>query len=196
MDWYEDDVTEVISRRNEVSYKPHTVFYGSSTIRLWNKLYKDFEDYKPVNLGFGGSTLAACIWFFDRIVAPLNTPEKIIFYAGDNDLGDGRHPEEVCIFYRYFVIKLRERYGNIPFYFISIKPSIERIEILDKIIETNQLIKAEIDKSTGSEFYVNVFDKMIKKNGKPNNNLFTKDGLHLNNKGYQIWKETILDVCF
>ncbi|MEO6149861.1 MAG: hypothetical protein ABIP28_06855 [Mucilaginibacter sp.] len=27
-------------------------------------------------------------------------PERLIFYAGDNDLGDGRHPEEVFIFSR------------------------------------------------------------------------------------------------
>jgi len=62
-------------------------------------LYKDFEEYMPINLGFGGSTLAACAWFFDPIVAPVIHPQTLILYAGDNDLGDGRHPEEVLFFF-------------------------------------------------------------------------------------------------
>ncbi len=53
----------------------------------------------PINLGFGGSTLAACAWFFDPIVAPVSHPQTLILYAGDNDLGDGRHPEEVLFFF-------------------------------------------------------------------------------------------------
>ncbi|MBD0294332.1 MAG: GDSL family lipase, partial [Flavisolibacter sp.] len=137
MNWYEEDVMEAISERENLSYDPETVFYGSSTIRLWDALYEDFKEYKPVNLAFGGSTLAACIWFFDRIVAPVANPQKIIVYAGDNDLGHGRHPEEACIFYQQFITRLRE-YFSIPCYFISIKPSITRNDIIDKIIYTNK----------------------------------------------------------
>jgi lysophospholipase L1-like esterase len=196
MDWYEDDVKEVIDHRNQINYAPLSIFYGSSTIRLWQTLYEDFKDYKPINLGFGGSTLAACIWFFDRIVSPLNNPERIILYAGDNDLGDGRHPEEVCLFYRLFLIKLRERYNDIPCYFISIKPSITRIDILDKIEQTNKLIEKEVVTNSGNNFFINVFDKMLSKRGKPSKALFDVDGLHLEEKGYQIWKEVILKECF
>lgn len=98
MDWYTDDVAEVTARRDQLTYSPSTIFYGSSTIRLWNSLYEDFKPYKPVNLGFGGSTLAACVWFFDAIVGPFKNAERMILYAGDNDLGDGRHPEEVLLF--------------------------------------------------------------------------------------------------
>src|SRR3954454_22317856 len=123
MEWYEHDVKEAIAERSKCTYEPKTIFYGSSSIRLWTSLYDDFSDYKPVNLGFGGSTLAACVWFFDRIVSPVSDPEIFILYAGDNDLGDGRHPEEVLIFFKEFLIKLRQRYPNIPLFYVSIKPS-------------------------------------------------------------------------
>jgi hypothetical protein len=196
MTWYNEDVKEVLAQRSLVSYKPKTIFYGSSTIRLWDTLYQDFKDYKPINLGFGGSTIAACCWFFDEIVLPVKSATKIIFYAGDNDLGDGRHPEEVCIFYRELIFKLRQNFKKIPFYYISIKPSISRIEIMEKIIYTNKLIKNEINNSKGNEFFINVFDKMITKKGTPIKNYFDADGLHLSKKGYMVWKQTVLDECF
>jgi lysophospholipase L1-like esterase len=195
MKWYENDVKEAIAKREQCKYKPKSIFYGSSTITQWDTLYVDFEEFAPVNLGFGGSTLAACVWFFDEIVAPLDQPEKFILYAGDNDLGDGRHPEEVCIFYREFVIKLRQSYQEVPLYFVSIKPSISRVNLTEEIIRTNNLIKAEIDKGD-NQHYVNIFEKMIDSKGHPIKKYFKHDGLHLNEKGYEVWKEAILENVF
>ncbi|RYF53925.1 MAG: GDSL family lipase, partial [Cytophagaceae bacterium] len=97
MVWYEADVREV---ENRVAVTPQAtnrvVFYGSSSIRLWTTLAQDFPNNKTLNLGFGGSTLAACTWFFERLIVPA-APQSLVFYAGDNDLGDGRHPQEVYL---------------------------------------------------------------------------------------------------
>ena len=90
MYWYENEVKGLEKERLQLTYEPSTLFYGSSTIRLWDSLFDDFKVFKPVNLGFGGSTLAACSWFFNRVVAPYDA-RSIVLYAGDNDLGDGRH---------------------------------------------------------------------------------------------------------
>src|SRR5208337_3077981 len=38
---------------------PPVAFYGSSSIRLWETLQEDFPGIGVVNLGFGGSSLAA-----------------------------------------------------------------------------------------------------------------------------------------
>ena len=195
MHWYQADVKGVISERQGCPYEPKTIFYGSSSIRLWDKLYEDFEGFKPVNLGFGGSTLAACVWYFDQIVSPVRHPDTFILYAGDNDLGDGRHPQEVLIFFREFMFKLRNRYPGIPFYYISIKPSISRMEILQEIGRTNQLIEEEINTKGSNDYFVNVFDKMLGQDGKPIAAYFEDDGLHLSRDGYIIWRETILNEC-
>jgi len=156
-------------------------------------LYEDFEEFKPVNLGFGGSTLAACVWFFDKIVTPVRHPNTFILYAGDNDLGDGRHPEEVLIFFREFLIKFRQSYPAVPLYYVSIKPSISRMEIIDKIIYTNKLIEEEINSKEDEVYFVNVFNKMIDEEGNPISRLFEEDGLHLNRDGYLMWREIILN---
>ena len=195
MQWYEEDVRAAIAERQSCRYDPKTIFYGSSSIRLWNKLYEDFDGFKPINLGFGGSTLAACVWFFDRIVSPVKNPDRFILYAGDNDLGDGRHPEEVLIFFREFMVKLRERYPGIIFYYISIKPSISRLQIIQQIVHTNKLIEEELNARSGNEYFVDIYSKMIGKDGKPIATYFENDGLHLNRDGYILWRETILNEC-
>jgi len=194
MDWYEEDVRAAIAERQTCPYEPKTIFYGSSSIKQWDKLYDDFDGFHPLNLGFGGSTLAACVWFFDRIVSPIRHPRTLILYAGDNDLGDGRHPEEVFIFFKEFMIKLRERFPLIPFYYISIKPSISRMEILDKIVYTNRLIEDDLNTRNNS-YYINIFKKMIGKDGRPIAAYFKEDGLHLNRDGYIVWREIVLNEC-
>jgi lysophospholipase L1-like esterase len=195
MDWYEDEVKAAIAHRDSCLYEPKTIFYGSSSIRMWTSLYDDFKEYKPVNLGFGGSTLAACVWFFDRIVAPIKSAERLILYAGDNDLGDGRHPQEVLFFFREFNLKLREYYPQIPFFYISIKPSLSRNGLLEEIIQTNSLIDSEIKSSKRNDYYVDIYSKMVDESGQPIGSYFEQDGLHLNKEGYAIWKNVILKEC-
>lgn len=196
MDWYTNDVKDAISKREKCVYKPKTIFYGSSSIRLWNSLYQDFELYKPVNLGFGGSTLEACTVFFEAIVAPVQSADTFFLYAGDNDLGDGKRPEDVLFFFTQFMNKLRKFFPTIKFYYISIKPSLSRNNIIDKIVLSNNLIKNEIGLKNSNNQFVNVYSEMLNANAQPNPSLFEEDGLHLNEKGYAIWKETILRECF
>jgi hypothetical protein len=145
MHWYEDEVKALEKKIRELPAQPETLFYGSSSIRLWDSLYNDFAAYKPLNLGFGGSTLAACVWFFDRLMTSFS-PKRLIVYAGDNDLSDGRNPEEVFIFFEQLVVKARQRFGDLPCYFVSIKPSPSRWHLADQFRYANNLIENEIIK--------------------------------------------------
>lgn len=192
MIWYEEEVKRVEAEKAKLGYEPKTVFYGSSSIRLWTRLYEDFKPFEPVNLGFGGSTLAACVWFFERILCPYQ-PERIVFYAGDNDLGDGRHPEEVAIFFAQLTAQLHQWFPDVHFYFISIKPSLARWDLINNIRYANQLVKAAIDKAGPSFHYINIGDSMLNDAGKPQADLFEQDGLHLSDKGYGIWNKIVQD---
>ena len=189
MNWYEDEVVKLEQRSAAIQNKNGLLFYGSSSIRQWESLDADFPGEHPINLGFGGSTLAACVWFFERLVLPY-TPKGLVVYAGDNDLGDGRHPEEVCIFYQQLSTKTRQYFGDIPLIFISVKPSIRRYEIMDKIRYTNTLISKVISKEQ-QRFFVDIFDPMLDKDGHPVWDYFEGDGLHLSEKGYTLWKNIL-----
>jgi len=191
MYWYEDEVKALEKESLQTGYEPETVFYGSSSIRLWNTLYQDMAHLKPVNLGFGGSTLAACVWFFDRLMMPF-TPKRLVVYAGDNDLGDGRSAEEVFLFFQELVVKVRNRFGsNIPCYYVSLKPSPSRWQIADKFRSANHLIENEIMQHEGNWRFINIFNAMLDNNGLPDQRYFGNDGLHLTAEGYAVWTQII-----
>ncbi len=194
MFWYEDDIRRVEEIKAAAHEEPKIIFYGSSSIRLWKNLQQDFAGFKPLNLGFGGSTMASCIWFFNRVMKGMN-PTSVFIYAGDNDLGDGRHPEEVFIFFKQMVNEVRKRFGDIPTFYISIKPSIKRFNIIEQIKFTNKIIEEEIRNSNDPNlYYVNIFDRMLDQNRYPRRDLFEAEGLHINEKGYQMWKEIIMQT--
>jgi lysophospholipase L1-like esterase len=190
MFWYEDEIKSLERKRDAVSNQSGLVFYGSSSFRLWENLEKEFESFSAVNMGFGGSTLAACSWFFERIMTGMK-PTGFIIYAGDNDLGDGRHPEEVFIFYQRLILQIRNLFGNIPIAFVSVKPSLSRWNIIKSIRYTNRIIKADITKRNDEIFFIDVFNEMVDDRGFPLRDIFEPEGLHLNENGYNIWKEVI-----
>jgi lysophospholipase L1-like esterase len=190
MEWYAEEIKCLEEEIAAITYQPQLIFYGSSSIRLWDNLCDDFKIYYPLNLGFGGSTLEACVYYFKRIFRSLH-PKQLVIYAGDNDLGDGKKPAEVHHYFMQLCQLIEAFFGNLPTFFISVKPSLSRWQINEEIKYTNGLIEQTIRKK---EFmhYVNVYDKMIGPNGFPLKNLYDADGLHLSREGYALWKEILL----
>lgn len=166
-----------------------TVFYGSSSIRLWTTLDADFPEVQPINIGFGGSTLAACAWHFERLVLPAQ-PHALMLYAGDNDLGEGRQPEEVCLFFRALADKIQRHFPHIPVTFLSIKPSPARWGIINEIRAANSLIEKAVADYPQCQF-IDVTKAMLTGDGEPDHSLYEADGLHLNPVGYARWRQQL-----
>ncbi len=190
MFWYHQDLERLEREIEALEYEPKLVFYGSSTFTLWSDVISIFKEHSPVNLGFGGSTLAACTWYFERVFKKIENPESIIIYAGDNDLGEGRHPEEVVLFMENLLLKIREKYNNVKVTCVSIKPSIARIHLQESIHYTNACMKALMFKDENF-YYINIFKALLDENGNPNSNYFIEDGLHFNENGYEILRNTL-----
>jgi len=168
------------------------VFVGSSSIRMWQTLQNDFPGLPVLNRGFGGSELSDAVKFANRIVLPYR-PKIVVLYAGDNDLNAGKTPERVLADFKEFVGIVRRDLPGTRVVFISIKPSIARITIIDKIRVANQLIRDYI--ATDPKLaYIDVFTPMLDASGQPRRELFLEDGLHMNAKGYAIWKDLIAPV--
>jgi len=168
------------------------VFVGSSSIRMWQTLQNDFPGLLVLNRGFGGSELSDAVKFANRIVLPYR-PKIVVLYAGDNDLNAGKTPERVFADFKEFVGIVRRDLPGTRVVFISIKPSIARITIIDKIRVANQLIRDYI--ATDPKLaYIDVFTPMLDASGQPRRELFLEDGLHMNAKGYAIWKDLIAPV--
>ena len=160
------------------------VFTGSSSIRMWKTLAEDFPNKRVLNRGFGGSTIADALKHFDQVAGKYK-PSKIVLYAGDNDVSNGKSVEDVFTDFKQFVHKIKQTLPGTELYYLSIKPSISRWHLWEKMDRVNQLVKAYAAKNKGVTF-VDVSTPMLE-GGKPNASLFLDDGLHMNEKGYRIW---------
>jgi len=191
MNWYEQDIQKLEKKSHALEYKAKMIFYGSSSITGWDSLYDDFAKYKPVNLGFGGSTLEACVYYFERIMKPF-CPDYLVIYAGDNDLGDGKQPKQVLSFFEQLCSRIKSTFGDVTIFYISIKPSLSRWNINEQIKKTNQLIRQSIETNHPHAHFIDLYNNMLNEDGKPNPELYVADGLHLSNKGYMLWKDILL----
>jgi lysophospholipase L1-like esterase len=166
------------------------VFVGSSSIRLWEGLESQFDGgLAIVKRGFGGSRMSDCSRHVDRLVLPYK-PRLVVVYAGDNDLAEGRTPDEVLASFRAFVERVRLKLPATRIAYLSIKPSPLREALLPRVNETNRLIAA-YSRSQPNLDYIDVYSRMLGPDGRPRAELFSADNLHLNQAGYALWKTVI-----
>lgn len=174
--------------RTNLPPKGCILFVGSSSIRLWSTLQADFPGLPVVNRGFGGSELADSVNLADRIIFPYQ-PREVVIYAGANDLAGGKAPEIVFGDFVALVSKIRERLPRARVVFIATAPNPRRWAIVAKMREFNSLVRAYCQEH-GLDF-VDVFSLMLGPDGQPKPDIFREDRLHMNSKGYVIWKHAL-----
>ncbi len=169
--------------------KGSILFIGSSSIRMWATLAADFPDKKVINRGFGGSQIADSTHFAEQIVFPYE-PKMIVMYAGDNDLQDGKTPQQVFDDYKAFVEKVRTKLPKTPIAYIAIKPSPSRAALMPNAKMTNNLIREYSTKKRKLAF-IDIYTPMLGTDGQPRKELFLADMLHMNAQGYALWKGVV-----
>jgi lysophospholipase L1-like esterase len=168
------------------------LFVGSSSIRLWTTLQKDFPQYVTLNRGFGGSQISDSVRNVDRIVTPYK-PKAIVFFAGTNDLADGKSPETVAMDFKTFVERVRLKLPTVPIAFISVTPAPSRWSNIKNVRRTNELVRDYCAATPGLR-YIDAYPALVNNIGGPRPELFVADNLHMNAKGYAIWKEIVTPV--
>jgi lysophospholipase L1-like esterase len=176
------------SDRTNAPPKNCIVFVGSSSIRFWSSLKKDFPELPVVNRGFGGSELADSVNLADRIIVPYH-PRQVVIYAGANDLAGGKSPDLVYGDFVAFVAKIRQELPEARIAFIACAPNPKRWGIVDKVKEFNGLVQ---NYCRGHQLtFIDVFPLMLGPDGLPKPDIFRDDRLHMNAKGYAIWRQAI-----
>ncbi|NIA13324.1 MAG: hypothetical protein GWP08_04530 [Nitrospiraceae bacterium] len=165
------------------------LFIGSSSIVGWD-LRKYLPNMTTINRGFGGSEIADSVFYADRIVIPYK-PRQIVFYAGDNDIANGKTPLRVFEDYTAFVKKVHEALPGTPILFIAIKPSIARWNLVDKMREANRMVRACTETNPLLD-YLDIDTPMIGEDGKPKAELLRDDGLHMTPEGYRMWTDLLM----
>lgn len=186
--WEEEVRAYEARKREDVKQSPHPiVFYGSSTIRLWDTLAEDFADKPVVNRGFGGSNIEEATHFVPRLVLPLH-PRQVVFYSGENDLAQGRPIVRIQQDYRRFVAAVRVA-SLAPIALISVKPSPGRWEMKARMDELNACLRDWCGADATLTF-VDLVQAMLK-DGEPRAELWVEDGIHLTPAGYKFWAQVL-----
>lgn len=168
------------------------LFAGSSSFRLW----KDVNDYFPgkpiLNRGFGGATLLDLIQYSKETIIQYH-PKQIFIYCGENDIANNDTVKPKDVFNRFkklYSILRTQLPASTPIVFLSLKPSIARWSMHEKMAASNELIKSFIKNQKNIQF-LDVYSAMLGADGLPLNDIFIADKLHMNAKGYSIWQKLI-----
>ncbi len=193
---FKDEIAKFKAKDSVNFPKPGAVvFVGSSSIRKWRTIQTDFAPAPILNRGFGGSTVAEICRYAHEIIVPYK-PAKVFLYAGDNDIANAElSVNEWSKIFDIYVDLLKYYLPNTKLYVISIKPSPARWHFQPKFEEANTFIKHYADSTQDIE-YVDVADAMLLENGTVNPELFLKDKLHMNAKGYAVWTEVLKSKIF
>lgn len=185
---FENEVQELVRKDSLIKNKNGIIlFTGSSSIRLWADLEKDFKDKNVLNRGFGGSTMRDLLYYADELIIPYN-PVTIFIYEGDNDIGfANRTPKEIIASADSLVKIIRTKLSsNVKIYFISPKPSIVRWHLKDQYVSFNK--KFEMwTQNKKNVYFIDVWTPMINGDGTIRKELFLEDDLHMNRAGYHVW---------
>ena len=165
------------------------VFVGSSSIVRWKTLAQDFPEQRVLNRGFGGSEMFDSVNYLDRAVLP-HQPRLIVIYAGGNDINAGKSAERVEADFKAFVAQVKQKLPGTRVACISIAGNPARWKQVETVKDANRRLEA-FTKTDPQLAFINVFPHMLGPDGLPLPDIFVEDKLHMNEKGYAIWKEIV-----
>lgn len=182
---------EVNNRAKEIDeagwVKGSVVFTGSSSVRMWKNLQEQFPDAAIINSAFGGSTADQLLMHLDKTVLRFE-PAKVFIYEGDNDINAGQEISDIMENLDELVTKIHSKYPNAIVNLIAAKPSPSRWDKKASYLALNDLIR-QYATTHDKVHIVNVWDIMLDDTDKPRADIFIEDNLHMNEKGYELWKE-------
>ena len=197
---YAADVEELAAKAAADQRKDiDVVFFGSSSIRLWNGLEEMMAPLSVVNRGYGGATVRDIHYNYSSIMAHYRPKAFVVFC--DNDICGNEVDltvSGVLDHYRLLFNRLDQDYPGVPVFFLSWKYSGLRAFMRDTQKLVNDVM-ADYASSSNQVTFVDVNATLLQPDGDINQSLFESDNLHINRDGYLLWtsvlKPLLLEVC-
>lgn len=185
---FQDEVNNRAKEIDAIGWeKGAVVFTGSSSVRMWTNLQEQFPDVAIINSAFGGSQAHQLLAHLDQTVLRYE-PSKVFIYEGDNDINAGREVSAIMENLDELVTKIHSRLPNTTVNLIAAKPSPSRWEKKESYLALNDLMR-QYATTHDQVYFVNIWDIMLDDSGKPRADIFIDDNLHMNEKGYALWKQ-------
>lgn len=167
------------------------VVIGSSSIGCWHETICD--DLSPLTIiprGFGGSNMNDALHYAERMIVKYQ-PRAIVLYEGDNDIGAGIPPMQVMDRFLTLTKLLHQNLPELRIYVMSIKPSPSRWPLWSTVQQTNAMLREACARDERFT-YIDVGVSMLNEQGTPKEHIFRDDKLHMNEKGYVLWKASVM----
>jgi len=184
------------------------LFLGSSSIRLWESLARDFADFRIIQRGFGGASIGDTIDLAPELVHPY-APRAVVLFAGANDIYRGRPATEVADGFRTFAEQTAAALPNTHVFYLGLtrNPMLAANGAMDEQRrEANRLIREFIESSGNSLLHfvdlAPLFENLAHTNLNPSSPdlgpgdlwYYYLDDLHLRPAGYEQWTAVIRQV--
>lgn len=188
---WDKEVNPIAEKYDASERQGEIIFYGASNFRLWTDMEDDLSEYKVQNHAFGGSTDKLLVEYADKLLYPYN-PSIVFFQTGSNDYvslsGTDEEKVKACMEYKKQMFDtFHEKCPNAKFVVMSGLLLPGRSEYT----ELTQKVNDELEKYCDSKdymYFVNSED-MTYQNGEYREDLFIKDGIHLNHTGQLLWRD-------
>lgn len=166
------------------------IFLGDSLTDLceWTEIFKG---NKIKNRGICGDTTDGVLNRLSNIVQ--SRPQKLFLMIGINDLSQRRKVDDILANYKLILKNLQEQTPQTKVFVQSILPvnnqkTPNHDGVNEKVIAVNTKLE-ELAKEF-SFHYIDLFSSFLDSNHQLDAE-YTSDGVHLNGKGYLIWKKII-----
>ena len=191
-DVWEKDIRKFEHLDSVETYPANAVlFAGSSSIRLWSSLASDMAPYPVIQRGYGGARLTDFSVFAERIIYPHPCRAIVLFVANDITGSEmDKSPEEVRDLFLNVLNTIREKFPDIPVFWIAITPTRLRWNAWPQIEKANILIQKACKKNKNT-YFISTENVFLNSSGLPKDELFRTDHLHLNEDGYVVWTSVI-----
>jgi len=167
------------------------VFAGSSSIRRWEELTRDFSDYNVLQRGLGGATFDSYQPHVnDAIIA--HAPRAVVLWLGTNDIANGGSGANVLADFNTFADSIHASLPNTEIFYLGVMPTPGRQGNRAQEDIANSGIAA-VASGNSLIHYVDLpatFDGLGAYGGANFTNKFV-DSIHLNRDGYNVWESVI-----
>ena len=197
---WEDDIEKLEALdKSQADPADAILFIGSSSIRRWTDLADDMAPFPTIRRGYGGAKYSDLAIYADRLIRPHHYRALVIFVGNDVSGKSTDHtPDQVEQFVRHVLGVAHDHQPDSPVLLIEVTPTEKRWAVWDRIRQVNGRLR-EIALRTPNTYFLPTASHFLRPDPAPRPELFTKDRLHLNERGYGLWAKLIrtrLDEIF
>lgn len=187
-----DARTDDFSSYNKYIEKGNIVFVGDSITQEYNT-YEYFDKLKTYNRGIGGDDTVGIIERINSSVFDLE-PSQVVLLIGTNDLAySNLTPLEIAGNITKIVKMINKRLPKTKVHVLSLLPVNRNVDSYSVLPRTNKsitIINKQLKKSHPND-YIDIHRMFINNNNELDAK-YTRDGLHINEIGFEMLTEVLL----